>query len=97
MEKHEICKLIISRIKQYLSSPECLEAHREKNHFIRKRKLTMLHLVTYLFYSTKASMSQNLASIIEDLSSTNFPSVSKQAISKARQIIRKLLFFRNST
>ena len=92
MEKHEICKLIISRIKQYLSSPECLEAHREKNHFIRKRKLTMLHLVTYLFYSTKASMSQNLASIIEDLSSTNFPSVSKQAISKARQKISPHLF-----
>ena len=92
MEKHEICKLIISRIKQYLSSPECLEAHREKNHFIRKRKLTMLHLVTYLFYSTKASMSQNLASIIEDLSSTNFPSVSKQAISKARQKISPNLF-----
>ena len=56
MEKHEICKLIIQKIKQYLSSPDCLEAHREKNHFIRKRKLSMLHLVTYLFYTTKASI-----------------------------------------
>ena len=56
MEKHKICKLIIQKIKQYLSSPDCLQAHREKNHFIRKRKLSMLHLVTYLFYTTKASI-----------------------------------------
>jgi hypothetical protein len=92
MEKHEICKLIIQKIKQYLSSPDCLEAHREKNHFIRKRKLSMLHLVTYLFYTTKASMYQNLAAISEDLSPDNFPSVSKQAVSKARQHIKPQLF-----
>ncbi|WP_026496953.1 IS4 family transposase [Butyrivibrio sp. WCD3002] len=92
MEKHEICKLIIQKIKQYISSPDCLEAHREKNHFIRKRKLSMLHLVTYLFYTTKASMYQNLAAISEDLSPDNFPSVSKQAVSKARQHIKPQLF-----
>ncbi len=92
MEKHEICKLIIQKIKQYLASPDCLEAHREKNRFIRKRKLSMLHLVTYLFYTTKASMYQNLATISEDLSPANFPSVSKQAVSKARQHIHPQLF-----
>ena len=92
MEKHEICKLIIQKIKQYLSSPDCLEAHREKNHFIRKRKLSMLHLVTYLFYTTKASMYQNLSAIRDDLLPSNFPEVSKQAVSKARQGIRPSLF-----
>lgn len=92
MEKHEICKLIIQKIKQYLSSPDCLEAHREKDHFIRKRKLSMLHLVTYLFYTTKASMCQNLASIHEDLLPLNFPEVTKQAVSKARQFINPSLF-----
>ena len=73
MEKHEICKLIIQKIKQYLSSPDCLEAHREKNHFIRKHKLSMLHLVTYLFYTTKSSMYQNLSAIRDDLLPSNFP------------------------
>ena len=92
MEKHEICKLIIRKIKQYLSSPDCLEAHREKNHFIRKRKLSMLHLVTYLFYTTKASMYQNLSAIRDDLLPSNFPEVSKQAVSKARQFISPSLF-----
>ena len=92
MEKHEICKLIIQKIKQYLSSPDCLEAHREKNHFIRKRKLSMLHLVTYLFYTTKASMYQNLSAIRDDLLPSNFPEVSKQAVSKARQFISPSLF-----
>lgn len=92
MEKHEICKLIIKRIKQYLSSPDCLDAYRDQNHFIRKRKLSMLHLVTYLFYTTKASMYQNLSAIREDLFSSEFPDVSKQALSKARQFIDPSLF-----
>ena len=92
MEKHKICKLIIQKIKQYLSSPDCLQAHREKNHFIRKRKLSMLHLVTYLFYTTKASMYQNLSAIRDDLFPSNFPEVSKQAVSKARQFINPTLF-----
>lgn len=35
-------------------------------------------------YSSKASMFQNLSCICEDLPSLDFPSVSKQALSKAR-------------
>ena len=92
MEKHEICKQIIRCIKDYISTPECLEAHRTKNHFVRKRKLSMSHLITYLFYTNKASMYQNIASIREDLSPDSFPVVSKQAVSKARQYIDPSLF-----
>lgn len=92
MEKHEICKLIIQSIKEYLSNPDCLNAHHDSNHFIRKRKLSMLHLVTYLFYTSKASMYQNISSIREDLLPDHFPDVSKQAISKARQFIIPTLF-----
>ena len=95
MEKHEICKQIIRCIKDYISTPECLEAHRTKNHFVRKRKLSMSHLITYLFYTNKASMYQNIASIREDLSPDSFPVVSKQAVSKARQYIDPSLFQSN--
>ncbi len=52
----------------------------------------MQHVILYLLYSSKASLFQNLANICEDLSSLQFPSVSKQAISKARQHIHPYLF-----
>ena len=55
-------------------------------------KLSMLHLVTYLFHTTKASMYQNLSAIRDDLLPSNFPEVSKQAVSKARQFISPSLF-----
>lgn len=72
MKKNEICKTIINSIQSYISSPECLAAHRFPNHFIRKRKLSLQHVVMYLLYSSKASMYQNLASIFDDLGSDFF-------------------------
>lgn len=92
MKKTEICKRIIHSITSYIDSPDCLEAHRSHNHFIRKRKLSFKQVVMYLLYSSKASMFQNLASIIDDLGRDAFPSVSKQAVSKARSGILPSLF-----
>lgn len=92
MKKTEICKQIIHSITSYIDSPDCLEAHRSHNHFIRKRKLSFKQVVLYLLYSSKASMFQNLASILDDLGTDAFPSVSKQAVSKARSGIRPSLF-----
>lgn len=92
MNRTTICKMIIQFIKDYISDPSKLEPHRAKNHFIRNRKLSMLHVILYLFYSSKASMYQNLASIREDLADFQFPLVSKQALSKARQFINPALF-----
>ena len=92
MKKTEICKTIISSIKNYINSPECLAAHRSPNHFIRNRILSLQQVVMYLLYSSKASMFQNLASIIDDLGNDSFPVVSKQAVSKARKGIRPSLF-----
>ena len=43
-------------------------------------------------YSSNASMFQNLSCIREDLPSLDFPAVSKQALSKARQFISPSLF-----
>lgn len=92
MKKNEICKLIIQSIKDYLSSPDCLHAHRAEKHFVRSRKLSMLQVVQYLLYTSKASMYQNLVSIRSDLPIISFPQISKQAVSKARQGIHPSLF-----
>ena len=92
MTRTEICKTIISSIKDYIHSPDCLAAHRSPHHFIRKRKLSLQHVVMYLLYSSKASMFQNLSGILDDLGAETFPDVCKQAVSKARQGILPSLF-----
>lgn len=92
MKKHEIFKLIVQTIKSFLESPDCLEAHRAQNKFVRNRKLSFLQTVWYLFFSSKASMNQNLAMIKLELPNIAFPDVTKQAISKARQNIHPYLF-----
>lgn len=92
MNRKDICKNIIQSIKEYITNPDKLEPHREKKHFIRKRKLSLFHVIMYLLYSSKASMFQNLSCIREDLNSIDFPNISKQALSKARQFINPALF-----
>ena len=92
MNRIDICKSIIQSINEYITNPDKLEPHREKNHFIRKRKLSLFQVILYLLYSSKASMFQNLSCIREDLPSLDFPAVSKQALSKARQFISPSLF-----
>ena len=92
MQRNEICKQVIRAIRNYLHDPDCLSPHRESNRFVRKRSLSMLQVIQFLFYSSKASMCQNLASLISDYPDINFPQVSKQAVSKARQGIKPSLF-----
>ena len=92
MNRTDICKNIIQSIKENITTPEKLEPHRAKNHFIRKRKLSLFQVIMYLLYTSKASMFQNLSRIREDLGSLDFPDISKQALSKARQFINPALF-----
>ena len=92
MNRKDICKNIIQSIYEYITSPDKLEPHREKNHFVRKRKLSLYHVIMYLLFSSKASMFQNLARIRSELGTVDFPDISKQALSKARQFINPSLF-----
>lgn len=75
MNRIDICKNIIQSINEYITNPDKLEPHREKKHFIRKRKLSLFQVILYLLYSSKASMFQNLSCIREDLPSLDFPAV----------------------
>lgn len=92
MNRTEICKSIVQSIKEYITTPDKLEPHRAKNHFVRRRKLSLIQVILYLLYSSKAPMFQNLACIREELATLEFPAVSKQAVSKARQFIHPDLF-----
>ena len=92
MNRIDICKNIIQSIKEYITNPEKLEPYRAKNHFVRKRKLSLFQVIMYLLYTSKASMFQNLSRIREDLECLDFPDISKQALSKARQFINPALF-----
>ena len=92
MNRIDICKNIIQSIKDYITTPEKLEPHRVKNHFVRKRKLSLFQVIMYLLYTSKASMFQNLSRIREDLECLDFPDISKQALSKVRQFINPALF-----
>ena len=92
MNRTNICKNIVQSIKDYITDQAKLEPHRVEKHFVRRRKLSLLQVIIYLFFSSKASMFQNLSQIRKGLGTLSFPDVSKQALSKARQFINPSLF-----
>lgn len=94
MKHLSICQCIIEELKEQLNSETFLSEFRTGKHFLRKRLLSMKQVVFFLLYSTKRSMNLDLSSIQEDLISIDFPSVSKQAVSKARKGICPKLFHR---
>ena len=94
MTKKEICSKIVEAIKDYLSTPSRLDAFKAKNRFVRNRILSIIHVIMYLLFSNRSSMSSNLSNIKRELCDiTTFPKkITKQAISHARQGICPLLF-----
>ena len=91
MSRTNICKNIVQSIKDYITDQVKLEPHRVEKHFVRRRKLSLLQVIIYLFFSSKASMFQNLSQIREELGTLSFPDVSKQALSKP--ILSPLLLY----
>lgn len=91
MDQLSLLKSIVSDISGILKSEDFLNAHRFPHCFVRKRKLSVYHVVTYLLYSTRQAMHNNISRIIK-LRPVQFPDVTKQAVSKARQGIMPSLF-----
>ena len=91
MNQLTLLQSIISAISDLLNSQEFLNSHRFPKRFVRKSILSMYHVVMYLLYSTKQGMHENISRTI-DLGALDFPDVSKQAVSRARQGIRPSLF-----
>ena len=96
MNRTDICKNIIQSIKKYITTPEKLEPHRAKNHFIRKRKLSLFQVIMYLLYTSKASMFQNLSRIREDLGSLDFPDISNRLCQRLANLLT-LPYLKSST
>lgn len=96
MNRIDIYKNIIQSIKEYITIPEKLEPHRAKNHFIRKRKLSLFQVIMYLLYTSKASMFQNLSRILEDLGSLDFLTFQNRLCQGLANLL-PLLYLKSST
>lgn len=92
MQKSQICSVIISFIQSFLDDLDGLHSYADRKSFVRKRFLSLRHVVFYLLFSTKASMYKNISAIKDSLEPLSFPNVSKMAVSKARQHIAPALF-----
>ena len=51
MSRTNICKNIVQSIKDYITDQVKLEPHRMEKHFVRRRKLSLLQVIIYLFFS----------------------------------------------
>lgn len=94
MKKLDICKLIISSVRDLISSPDTLEAYRASKFFVRKRKLSMLNVIYFLLYNGKSALQGSITDVRDMLCDvTSFPKkLTKQAISRARKGISYMLF-----
>lgn len=92
MEHNELFTKTLELMRENLENRDFLEEFRIPGHFVRERKLTMKKMIEYLLYNAKTTLDNRLAQLRENLPALEMPSVSRQAISKARYGIRCELF-----
>lgn len=92
MQHNELLHELLNNFNYLLHSDGFLEDYRVANHFVRRSALPMEKMVKFLLYSPKTSLSNKLEQLRENLPDLDFPSVSKQALSKARYGISYELF-----
>lgn len=92
MQHNELLHELLNNFNYLLHSDGFLENYRVANHFVRRSALPMEKMVKFLLYSPKTSLSNKLEQLRENLPDLDFPSLSKQALSKARYGIRYELF-----
>ena len=92
MHYKSICDAILNRIRAAIKSDSFLNQFKEPKRFTRKRLVSMYQVIVYLFYSNKAAMGTNISNIRDVLPDLDFPKISRQAVSKARQNIKPALF-----
>jgi hypothetical protein len=92
MQNNILLSGLLTQIRNLIHSREFLEEFRIQNHFIRNRLLSMEKMVVYLLLHSKLSLDSRTALLQGLLPDYDFPSVSRQALSKARYGIRYELF-----
>ena len=84
MEK-QLLKNIILNTKSLIHSDDFLNRHRLCNGFTRQSKLSFTDIIYFILSRENKSISINFSNMRRAFPQLNLPSVSKQAISKARQ------------
>ena len=78
---------IFKRTNNLITSDEYKEAYRIDNSFSRKRKLSFANTIYFICSGLRKSISTEINNFIDEHSYLEFPNISKQAFSKARQNI----------
>lgn len=92
MNAVSICNSIIQQLHSLLEAPLFRAAYCRQNSFTRKRKLDFRQLVYFLLDSSPRPLFINMARFRDRYPGLDFPDITKQAVSKARQNIHPQAF-----
>lgn len=92
MKNIKLLSRILKKTNELIISNEYKEAYSLGNSFSRNRKLSFSNTVHFICSALRKSISLEIANFIEDHTYLKFPSISKQAFSKARQNISSEAF-----
>lgn len=87
MKNTKLLSLILKETNNLITSSEYKEAYSLGNSFSRNRKLSFSNTVHFICSALRKSISSEINNFIEDHKYLKFPSITKQAFSKARQNI----------
>ena len=87
MKNIKLLSQILKRTNKLIISNEFKEAYSLGNSFSRKRKLSFSNAIYFICSALRKSMSTEISNFIEEHTYLDFPDISKQAFSKARQNI----------
>lgn len=92
MKNITLLSSIFEDTKNLITSSEFKEAYSLGNSFSRNRKLSFSNTILFICSALRKSISSEIADFIEDYKHLKFPSITKQAFSKARQNISPQAF-----
>ncbi|MCE5220298.1 MAG: hypothetical protein LLF98_03285 [Clostridium sp.] len=92
MNHIKILLLILKQTNTLIRSEEYKESYRIGNSFSRNRKLSFSNAVYFICSALRKSLSSEIHNFIGENSYLEFPDISKQAFSKARQNISSEAF-----
>ena len=87
MKNTELLSLILKETNNLITSNEYKESYSLGQSFSRNRKLSFSNAVHFICSALRKSISSEIDSFIEEHTYLNFPNITKQAFSKARQNI----------
>lgn len=87
MTNIQLLSKILKSTNSLIKSEEYKHAYRIGNSFSRNRKLSFSHAIYFICSALRKSISSEISNFIEVNTNLKFPSISKQAFSKARQNI----------